>query len=227
MLGRRAFARLPRRLPAAARRTNASVATSPQNPAAGGAEKAGVPQAPNAEGVWSDTQRARPHQHSGPRFEQVIMDMQPNPQSAMAMIAEEPIRLVHGRKAVCDGGAFPRPASVSDAHVPAQAEARSDTRRSLSTWFAPCSFLPKCWLTPFRTSLALGPAGQFLPIQCRFLAHEPLLFLVQLLVRSYVRAEAIHADIPPVEFGSSRSRTMATTTRACSASQYTLFHSLV
>ena len=32
------------------------------------------------------------------------MDLQPNPLSAMELIANEPIRLVHGRKAVCDGG---------------------------------------------------------------------------------------------------------------------------
>ena len=32
------------------------------------------------------------------------MELQPNPLSAMEMIAKEPIRVVHGRKAVCDGG---------------------------------------------------------------------------------------------------------------------------
>lgn len=32
------------------------------------------------------------------------MELQPNPLSAMEMIANEPIRVVHGRKAVCDGG---------------------------------------------------------------------------------------------------------------------------
>lgn len=32
------------------------------------------------------------------------MDLQPAPLSAMEMVANEPIRLVKGRKAVCDGG---------------------------------------------------------------------------------------------------------------------------
>jgi NADH dehydrogenase (ubiquinone) Fe-S protein 6 len=40
----------------------------------------------------------------GPRFEQTNMDLQPQPLSAMAMIAEEPIRLVETRIASCDGG---------------------------------------------------------------------------------------------------------------------------
>ncbi|KAI0068203.1 hypothetical protein BV25DRAFT_1818586, partial [Artomyces pyxidatus] len=35
------------------------------------------------------------------------MELQPNPLSAMEMIANEPVRLVHGRKAVCDGGIGP------------------------------------------------------------------------------------------------------------------------
>jgi NADH dehydrogenase (ubiquinone) Fe-S protein 6 len=41
---------------------------------------------------------------SSPRFEQTYMDLQPQPLSAMELIAQEPIRLVQGRKAVCDGG---------------------------------------------------------------------------------------------------------------------------
>ena len=32
------------------------------------------------------------------------MDLQPNSLSAMELIANEPIRLIHGRKTVCDGG---------------------------------------------------------------------------------------------------------------------------
>lgn len=35
------------------------------------------------------------------------MELQPNPLSAMELVANEPIRLVHGRKAVCDGGGGP------------------------------------------------------------------------------------------------------------------------
>jgi NADH dehydrogenase (ubiquinone) Fe-S protein 6 len=32
------------------------------------------------------------------------MELQPNPLSAMELIANESVRMVHGRKAVCDGG---------------------------------------------------------------------------------------------------------------------------
>jgi NADH dehydrogenase (ubiquinone) Fe-S protein 6 len=34
------------------------------------------------------------------------MELQPNPLSAMELIANEPIRLVEARKAICDGGKF-------------------------------------------------------------------------------------------------------------------------
>ncbi|KAG5221909.1 ubiquinone oxidoreductase kd [Salix suchowensis] len=62
------------------------------------------PQAPNYPSTWSTSQSLRPAGSSGPRFEQTAMEVQPNPLSAMELIANEPIRLVHGRKAVCDGG---------------------------------------------------------------------------------------------------------------------------
>jgi len=61
-------------------------------------------QAPNYPTTWSTSQRPRPGPASGPRFEQTAMSLQPNPLSAMQLVAEEPIRLVQGRKAVCDGG---------------------------------------------------------------------------------------------------------------------------
>jgi len=61
-------------------------------------------QAPNYPATWSTSQRPRPGPASGPRFEQTAMALQPNPLSAMQLVAEEPIRLVQGRKAVCDGG---------------------------------------------------------------------------------------------------------------------------
>ncbi|KAF8168104.1 hypothetical protein B0H34DRAFT_684224 [Crassisporium funariophilum] len=64
-------------------------------------------QAPNYPSIWSTSQQPRPGPSSGPRFEQMAMDLQPNPLSAMELIANEPIRLVHGRKAVCDGGGGP------------------------------------------------------------------------------------------------------------------------
>lgn len=61
-------------------------------------------QAPNFPTTWSTSQRPRPGPYSGPRFEQTDMSLQPNPLSAMELVAQEPIRLVKGRKAVCDGG---------------------------------------------------------------------------------------------------------------------------
>ena len=63
-------------------------------------------QSPNYPSTWSTSQRPRPGFASGPRFEQTAMDLQPNPLSAMELIAKEPIRVVHGRKAVCDGGIY-------------------------------------------------------------------------------------------------------------------------
>ncbi|KAJ8083990.1 hypothetical protein PM082_002757 [Marasmius tenuissimus] len=66
-----------------------------------------APQAPNYATTWSPNQRPRPAAGSGPRFEQTVMDLQPNPLSAMEMIANEPVRVIHGRKAVCDGGDGP------------------------------------------------------------------------------------------------------------------------
>lgn len=63
-----------------------------------------VPQAPNYPTTWSTNQRKRPVAGEGPRFEQTNMEFQPQPLSAMEMINTEPIRVVHGRRAVCDGG---------------------------------------------------------------------------------------------------------------------------
>jgi NADH dehydrogenase (ubiquinone) Fe-S protein 6 len=63
-----------------------------------------APQAPNYPAKWSTNQRARPVGGESPRFEQTAMDLQPQPLSAMEMINAEPVRVVHGRKAVCDGG---------------------------------------------------------------------------------------------------------------------------
>ncbi|GLB36143.1 putative zinc-finger domain containing protein [Lyophyllum shimeji] len=66
-----------------------------------------VAQAPNYPTTWSSSQQPRPGPGSNPRFEQTAMEFQPNPPSAMELIAREPVRLVHGRKAVCDGGGGP------------------------------------------------------------------------------------------------------------------------
>ena len=64
------------------------------------------PQAPNHPGLWSENQRPRPTPATGPRFEQTTMQLQPQPLSAMELIAKEPIRLSKTRIAACDGGAY-------------------------------------------------------------------------------------------------------------------------
>jgi len=64
-------------------------------------------QAPNRPSPWSTSQRPRPAAKSDVRFEQTNMDLQPQPLSAMEMINNEPVRLVEGRRAVCDGGGGP------------------------------------------------------------------------------------------------------------------------
>ncbi|KAL7410217.1 zinc-finger domain-containing protein [Mrakia frigida] len=61
-------------------------------------------QAPNNAARWSASQASRELAYSNARFEQTILEYQPQPLSAMEMIAAEPVLLVKGRKAVCDGG---------------------------------------------------------------------------------------------------------------------------
>ncbi|KAF8527923.1 hypothetical protein BU17DRAFT_38566 [Hysterangium stoloniferum] len=79
-----------------------SPATSPES-----VPVAVVPQSPNRATPWSTSQRPRPPSSADPRFEQTAMDLQPAPLSAIDMINNEPIRLVQGRRAVCDGGGGP------------------------------------------------------------------------------------------------------------------------
>lgn len=62
-------------------------------------------QAPNHPGTWSRGQNPKPHAMSGPRFEQVNLGLQSAPFAAISAVAEDPIRLVDGRRAACDGGA--------------------------------------------------------------------------------------------------------------------------
>jgi len=71
------------------------------------AAKVPTPQSPNFATTWTTSQHPRPVAGENPRFEQTAMDLQPNPLSAMGLIANEPVRLVHARKAICDGGGGP------------------------------------------------------------------------------------------------------------------------
>ncbi|KAG7099207.1 hypothetical protein E1B28_001074 [Marasmius oreades] len=106
MLGRRILTRV-NLLKSVTR--SASTASNPKSvvPSSPQSNAAVAPQAPNHPTTWSTNQQSRPVADSGPRFEQTVMELQPNPLSAMEMIANEPIRVVHGRKAVCDGGDGP------------------------------------------------------------------------------------------------------------------------
>ncbi|KAK7058971.1 hypothetical protein VNI00_001595 [Paramarasmius palmivorus] len=102
MLSRRIFSK------ASLVRSLSRASSTASKPVPSSADKAAVvgAQAPNYPATWSANQRPRAQAMSGPRFEQTVMELQPNPLSAMEMIANEPVRVVHGRKAVCDGGAF-------------------------------------------------------------------------------------------------------------------------
>ncbi|KAI0778206.1 ubiquinone oxidoreductase 20 kd subunit [Trametes elegans] len=104
MLARRALQGIARPL---TRLSSSSSSSTPVAAHEAPSTAAAVPQAPNYPTTWSTSQRPRPQAHSGPRFEQTIFELQPNPLSAMEMIAQEPIRVVQGRKAVCDGGGGP------------------------------------------------------------------------------------------------------------------------
>lgn len=61
-------------------------------------------QAPNYPSTWSATQNPRENAMRGPRFEQMEVEFQPQPLSAMAMIQKEPVRLSSKRIVSCDGG---------------------------------------------------------------------------------------------------------------------------
>ncbi|KAJ9108294.1 hypothetical protein QFC20_003454 [Naganishia adeliensis] len=64
-------------------------------------------QAPNHPGTWSRGQNPKPHAMSGPRFEQRDLRFQAAPFAGITAVAEDPIRLVDGRRATCDGGGGP------------------------------------------------------------------------------------------------------------------------
>ncbi|KAI9572971.1 hypothetical protein HD554DRAFT_2013975 [Boletus coccyginus] len=87
-------------------RASSTVASTPIPPAPA-SESSAAHQSPNYPTTWSTTQKPRPASRSEPRFEQTVMELQPNPLSAMELVANEPIRVVHGRKALCDGGGGP------------------------------------------------------------------------------------------------------------------------
>ena len=90
------------------------------------------PQAPNHPGLWSENQRPRPTPATGPRFEQTAMQLQPQPLSAMDLIAREPIRLSKTRIAACDGGAYRSSHSRSPALVAVSSRISDNTTPGVS-----------------------------------------------------------------------------------------------
>lgn len=61
-------------------------------------------QSPNREVVWSNSQRPRQDAFHGPRFEQTDLSLQPQPQAAIELIAQQPIRYETRRVVSCNGG---------------------------------------------------------------------------------------------------------------------------
>ncbi|WWD17709.1 hypothetical protein CI109_102150 [Kwoniella shandongensis] len=104
----------PRRLqlsPLASASSASSYSTSSPTPPAPVPSKqptssspAHLQQSPNVPKTWSTGQNPKPNAYDNVRFEQTSWEFQPNSPSAMGMVAEDPVRLVEGRKAVCDGG---------------------------------------------------------------------------------------------------------------------------
>ncbi|KAI4175567.1 MAG: hypothetical protein LQ343_001558 [Gyalolechia ehrenbergii] len=64
-------------------------------------------QAPNRMEPWSRSQMPRERAMSGPRFEQTIMEYQPQPQAAIELIHKQPVRWTKQRVVSCDGGGGP------------------------------------------------------------------------------------------------------------------------
>ncbi|KAL8691033.1 MAG: hypothetical protein Q9218_003655 [Villophora microphyllina] len=70
-------------------------------------EKQRQMQAPNRSEPWSRSQQPRERAMSGPRFEQTIMEFQPQPQAAIELIHKQPVRWTDKRVVSCDGGGGP------------------------------------------------------------------------------------------------------------------------
>lgn len=64
----------------------------------------GLQQSPNVPSTWSTSQNPKPHAYDNARFEQIDLTLQPNAPAAMGMSKLDPVRLVLGRRATCDGG---------------------------------------------------------------------------------------------------------------------------
>ncbi|KAF3479648.1 uncharacterized protein GIQ15_06624 [Arthroderma uncinatum] len=64
-------------------------------------------QAPNRATTWAKSQKERAKAMTGPRFEQTIIDHQPQPYAAIDLIHKQPVRWTKERIVSCDGGGGP------------------------------------------------------------------------------------------------------------------------
>ncbi|ODM21255.1 Lactobacillus shifted protein [Aspergillus cristatus] len=64
-------------------------------------------QAPNRANTWAASQQPRQKAMTGPRFEQTIMELQPQPMAAIELIHKQPVRWTNKRIVSCDGGGGP------------------------------------------------------------------------------------------------------------------------
>lgn len=64
-------------------------------------------QAPNRATTWARSQQPREKAMTGPRFEQTIMELQPQPYAAIELIHKQPVRWLKKRVVECDGGGGP------------------------------------------------------------------------------------------------------------------------
>ncbi|KOS41822.1 hypothetical protein ACN38_g7302 [Penicillium nordicum] len=64
-------------------------------------------QAPNRATTWAASQQPREKAMVGPRFEQTIMETQPQPYAAIDLIHRQPVRWTKSKVVSCDGGGGP------------------------------------------------------------------------------------------------------------------------
>ncbi|OJJ44005.1 hypothetical protein ASPZODRAFT_135437 [Penicilliopsis zonata CBS 506.65] len=86
---------------------NVPQANTPLAEVSEAAERSRELQAPNRANTWAASQRPRAEAMSGPRFEQTVMEMQPQPMAAIELIHKQPVRWTKKRVVACDGGGGP------------------------------------------------------------------------------------------------------------------------
>ncbi|KAI9042036.1 zinc-finger domain-containing protein [Aspergillus affinis] len=64
-------------------------------------------QAPNRARTWAASQQPKEKAMVGPRFEQTIMELQPQPMAAIELIHQQPVRWTKKKVVSCDGGGGP------------------------------------------------------------------------------------------------------------------------